>query len=219
MRDRPDLGYEYDREKGEYSLRPLGPEDSDRKAFAWLSKHPTFSRLLPKVAMGFPDAERPASAGSPLDWFHTWRAWLRWTWSATDDLIPTQWDRKLQLANLVFAYALSAGSYKPPRIKRRSPWPKLNVLRIDWGPTPDPFYAVLLRAWAIAHRMRSCANPSCCHPFFLAGRETGKWCSPKCTEWAERVRKREWWRNHGTKWRANQRRKQKPRRHKGGKRR
>jgi hypothetical protein len=216
MRSEPDLHTEYDREKGEYCQRPW-VRDADRKAFAWLSNHRTFGPLLPRVAMGFPDAPRTAPAPEPAERFYTWCAWLRWTWSESSDLIPTSWDRKVQMADLVYAYAVSAGSYRP-RIARSSPWTQFTARGIDPGATPDPFYDVLLRAWYLAPRMRSCDNPKCRHPFFIASRETQKFCSAKCAELAERQRKLRWWRKYGNKWRTSRRRKSQ-RKRKGGKRR
>lgn len=207
---------EYNREKGGFEVYVFGSEDEHRKAFAWLSKHPTFGRLLPSVLPGFADAAKSQlaffrgkplllplwgadPAGSTFVGFCVWRTWLRWVWS-----LRSERARQGGMAFLTDLYSASAA------LSRKQTSAKTLAEPVRSWIGPDPFRGVLLRAWAVASRLRACNNPNCRRPFFFAGRETQKFCSPKCAEPSERRRKFRWWRKHGDEWRRKQKAKARP---------
>lgn len=65
---------------------------------------------------------------------------------------------------------------------------------------PNPRLLCLALALGIARchgAMRVCVNPDCPAPYFLAAKRDQRACERgPCTEWAQRLYKREWWSAH-----------------------
>jgi hypothetical protein len=55
-------------------------------------------------------------------------------------------------------------------------------------------------------RLKKCARPECAHPYFVAHHLKQNYCSDQCPRWAQQQWKRQWWSEHGNKWRAKRRR-------------
>jgi len=51
------------------------------------------------------------------------------------------------------------------------------------------------------NRARHCPNPDCPAPYFLAARQSRRYCSEICAQSGERETKRRWWAEHGPAWR------------------
>jgi len=71
----------------------------------------------------------------------------------------------------------------------------------------DAFAQVLVRAIDVAPLMRSCPNPTCPAPHFIAARKSRRYCSDACALPAQREWKRIWWRAHGKEYRGRKHRK------------
>src|SRR5262249_14737577 len=71
----------------------------------------------------------------------------------------------------------------------------------------DHFVLTLLRATKVADRMRYCPTLDCDTPYFLARRRSQKYCSETCAAPAQRQFKKDWWTEHGSKWRKQAQRK------------
>jgi hypothetical protein len=96
--------------------------------------------------------------------------------------------------------------------------PLLVTLRRD-----EPIIPASLRAslvWGVSSecsRFAYCANKDCPHPYFLRERRTQRYCSEDCAEPAQKKFKRDWWAEHGDKWRRkHKKRKAKKSRKRGG---
>jgi len=59
---------------------------------------------------------------------------------------------------------------------------------------------LLLQAIGLADRMAVCGNAECAAPYFIATRETQKYCGEDCAAPAQRAYKRNWWKQHGKEW-------------------
>src|SRR5215472_9472728 len=51
------------------------------------------------------------------------------------------------------------------------------------------------------HMLRTCANPTCQTPLFIAGKAGQVYCSDLCAAHAQREYKARWWREKGPEWR------------------
>ena len=50
-------------------------------------------------------------------------------------------------------------------------------------------------------RAKRCANMECPHPLFIATEPNERYCSPACSENAQRLARMNWWKEKGTEWR------------------
>jgi hypothetical protein len=66
---------------------------------------------------------------------------------------------------------------------------------------PTPFEEAMEYLQESVSRLRSCPGPDCAAPHFFAKRGMQKYCSHRCASNAERERKLDWWRTHGSAWR------------------
>lgn len=66
------------------------------------------------------------------------------------------------------------------------------------------------------HLACKCLNRGCPSPFFFATRQAQKFCSEPCAAPAQREAKRNWWKEHGKKWRSQRAAKPKRRQTKAG---
>jgi len=212
---------------------PTSSPDEKKQTFAWFLQHPVFNRLLP-----VPPEEPPRrtsevtyralfnmdEADRPTIWFGIWQYILQGVWAQ-----PSERARRDSLA--VFIAFYSAGRAGGRFFGEENAWRSLRaaarmatVVRLPSAfPVvagfPDPFLEVLFRARDIAHRLGRCANPDCHTPFFIADRVTQKFCLPSCAASADRKRKRQWWKKHGSEWRRKRKAKRGSRKsqRKGGK--
>jgi hypothetical protein len=53
------------------------------------------------------------------------------------------------------------------------------------------------------HMLRTCANPNCQTPLFIAGKAGQGYCSDLCAAHAQREYKARWWREEGSEWRKS----------------
>ena len=70
---------------------------------------------------------------------------------------------------------------------------------------PPPLHAPIHQAlhWVRRHRskLRSCGNPECMHPYFVAeGKQ--RFCSTLCADNVQKMHKRRWWEERGSEWRS-----------------
>jgi hypothetical protein len=72
----------------------------------------------------------------------------------------------------------------------------------DGLPPYSPFEKAILLLSDAAEFARYCGNPECFTPYFFASRRNQKYCSDACAKPAQREFKRQWWAEHGEKWRA-----------------
>lgn len=89
--------------------------------------------------------------------------------------------------------------------------------KLSEGPNPSldtvwkalgNIFVALMPAKRLADRMRSCVNPACPAPYYIAKRRGQKFCTEICAAPAQREQKSAWWSEHGEKWRKK-RKKQK----------
>jgi hypothetical protein len=117
---------------------------------------------------------------------------------------PTESARRVAILLVVARYIYLASAAKWPR----EVWQFYLVVfdeslpELPPNPLEDRYLLVLMRALSIAKRMRYCRNLECPAPYFLADRQTQKYCSPTCSEPAQREFKKRWWKEHGSKWRS-----------------
>jgi hypothetical protein len=69
-------------------------------------------------------------------------------------------------------------------------------------PPPTPFEQVMQYLLSVSDRTLICANPSCYAQYFIAKRRSQKYCSDACAQPAQQQYKLQWWRMHGSEWRA-----------------
>jgi hypothetical protein len=58
-------------------------------------------------------------------------------------------------------------------------------------------------------RLKKCARPGCENPYFAAKNMKQTYCSERCARSAQQQWKKQWWNEHGNKWRATRRRERK----------
>ncbi len=72
-------------------------------------------------------------------------------------------------------------------------------------PPLSPFEQAMVYLKRISERAKHCGNPECENPYFVAKKRSYKYCSPECSEPAQKAFKRDWWAQHGPGWRKRQR--------------
>jgi hypothetical protein len=192
-----------------------GTVNDDKKIGTWFHRHRLFGRMLPQEPRRF--LVYPNLGADDLAWrrLEYWRQQLQLAWTQES---PVQ--RRVSLTQLVAIYGAMMFSSQAKgfgeALRRMTERASLQT-----GLKPDAFLQVLHRGREIAHRMRKCANPGCRHPFFIARRVTGKFCSKMCAAPAKQESKNRWWAKHGAAWqrerRAKRRASKSQRKRRGGK--
>ncbi len=75
---------------------------------------------------------------------------------------------------------------------------------VYWTPTEkriraNPRSLPVVLAWACvnhAEHLGFCRNPECANPYFIAGRNDQRYCSPECAHPAKKAAKLKWWREN-----------------------
>lgn len=71
-------------------------------------------------------------------------------------------------------------------------------------PPLNPFEQAMVHLKRVSARAKHCGNPDCGNPYFLAKKRSYKYCSPACSEPAQKAFKRDWWAENGPGWRKRQ---------------
>jgi hypothetical protein len=188
-----------------------GTENDHKKTVTWFRQHRLLGRMLPQEPrqfLAYPNLGADDLAWRRLDY---WRDQLRLAWTQASPV-----HRRVALTQLVAIYGAMMVSSQAKgfeeALRRMSERASLQT-----GLKPDAFLQVLHRGRDIADRMRKCGNPGCRHPFFIAQRLTGKFCSKACAAPAKQESKNRWWAEHGNAWQRKRRARKSQRKRKGGK--
>jgi len=87
-----------------------------------------------------------------------------------------------------------------------------DAVALEWENGQLTYIAASLRSFlelelitCSPDRLRTCANPECPSPLFVASHLKQRYCSEKCSGWGQRQAKKQWWAEHGTRWRKSRR--------------
>jgi hypothetical protein len=89
------------------------------------------------------------------------------------------------------------------KFERVAPW-RTEYSAIIRSLPATSFDDVIDRLAALAGRTKVCGNSACETPYFIAARKSQRYCNEKCANVFQQRAKREWWRQHGKKWRQQQ---------------
>jgi hypothetical protein len=104
-------------------------------------------------------------------------------------------------------------AFSPDAIKVN--WDNGN-LELDYHALDD-FQASIYALLKLSRFLKVCACPGCPHPHFVAKDLRARHCSLRCSNAMQNKWRREWWEEHGKKWRENRKVKGKRKRKKGKK--
>jgi hypothetical protein len=68
-------------------------------------------------------------------------------------------------------------------------------------PRPVPLQQALTYLREHVDVLKRCGNPECAAPYFFAKRRSQRYCSDVCAKPAQMAAKKQWWDEHGDKWR------------------
>lgn len=152
---------------------------------------------ITKLPPGLPEAEhaRMKSAGNweRADFFKDFRDHVRAAWTGNERVIQYLLGFGIE--------ELGADSFET-KVGGRA-----NQIRPDWrrsGFRYEPqntFQAAVYELLKHSRQARVCANPDCTNPYFIATDHRQKFCSPECTQPAQKEWRRRWWEQHGQQWR------------------
>ncbi len=143
-----------------------------------------------------------------------YRRLIQAVWEAEEEERP----RALhELQTLLYDALEREGREKIPKTIRKTASGQYERVQ-PWDPSygsvtrrvrPTAFQHAINRLTALGQRTKLCANPECPERFYIAQRQSQRYCGEKCAGFFQREAKRNWWQEHGNEWREARREKTK----------